>query len=306
MASNTAGVFGGAIDSRQSHVSVSSGKFAQNRAGEFVFPTGLPVEEQAQTGFGGALAVREMSVLVICDSELTDNFAESEGGSIHAGGASMVQVIGPALLNDNYAGWWGGAIANKAATIHVSGSVVMSNNSVGPPQSVININCGGGALSVWAGSTFLDGDIRITDNFSPTGGGLFAGFSSVMELNGVEVSENIAFAGGALMVWMGGNSIVSRKSKFVRNMNPLHSHSGGAIMAVSATIQLLDGTEILENLAEAAGGGIWAEYVDLRAEGRVLIAQNLAAGSVGGGIGIYHGSSLSLIHISEPTRPRLI
>ena len=154
-------------------------------------------------------------------------------------------------------------------------------------QGNLSVYNGGGARAfgpitvtgaIFQGNQAVDG----------AGGGLYS--SASMTLSGTQFLNNAALSGGA------ASSIGSmRVIDVLLQSNKAISYEGGGLATAFGVPMTVSGTRFIGNVAEGSGGGAFSGGVTA-ITGTQFVSNT--SGLYGGG-----AYALSLIHISEPTRP---
>jgi hypothetical protein len=213
---NGGGVFAYQSDfTMRGNSQISGNKAGKDGGGIWVREGGLVVSERAwisvnYAGVDGGGINLEDSSLVLCGyAEVSGNISEDDGGGIHSEGGSVI-LDENAILADNEALCGGGlCIENHASAIIRGGSVkIKENRAIGSSQG---------------------------------GGGICAGYSSVIHMTGGEVVNNTAILGGGAF-FEGANFIID--GGYIAHNK---AESGGGIYARAGSYLKISDEAILKN-----------------------------------------------------------
>ena len=226
------------------------------------------------------------------------NNAPGNGGGIHLGGGSSMNVTGT-MVAYNTAGAEGGGIWNAAGVLTVSDSRITGNTAAGNDAD----QGGGGLYNNGFGIIFVINGSMINDNratgTSGSGGGILNGIGARLEIISSTVSGNEANrAGGGIEDISGSSSIFSIvDSRIVRNTVFEAPGNGGGVHIGGDGSLSVTGGSVSGNKAGAEGGGIWNNQGTLSLTG-TLVRNNVAMGDDAdqGGGGLYNngGGTIAL------------
>ena len=207
------------------------------------------------------------------------------------GGEITVNV----LLTGNHAGYAGGGIHMENGNFTISGTVSVSNNSVGTFDSPYSF--GGGYNTFGIVYLSVTGNLVVTGNHAAghhgQGGGLNV-MNSIINVTGLmSLANNSAdYCGGGIKV--GGCSMtVSGNISFINNSaTALFPSSGGGIFTVGSNITLTNAL-FANNHAAYQGGGINAQNENIIMLTRRVTFIDNSAGFAGGGV-VLIGSTMKI------------
>lgn len=187
------------------------------------------------------------------------NFAAHHGGGILIGNIAEARLI-DVQVTQNQAGATGGGIRNQGyLVISSSGagvfSAVVDNISHSMGAGIFNIRASS-ITSVPAGvAEIRDSKILRNHSFS-SGGGIATTISSVLNLERVDLSENVAsYSGGA--IYNHGGQLLGTRVSIIGNTA---HHSGGALTTFSSATTTLKNSTIAQNQVGLSGGGALMTY----------------------------------------------
>ncbi|MCC9641989.1 dockerin type I domain-containing protein [Rhodopirellula sp. JC740] len=236
-ATGTMTINGGAISSN-----VASGDAADNGGGGLFNDGGVMNVADAVIGFNVA-----------------DGASGSGGGILNDGGT--LTVTGNTTISENRANRAGGGIEATGGSTSTLTGVSLDSNNVGISPAVAAPGNGGGLHITGDGDVTITGGTVNNNVAASEGGGLWNG-SGVMTVTGTTIDGNVASGddadnGGGGIFNVAGTLVV-QDSIIQNNVADGAAGSGGGIFnAGTATIT---GTEITENTANRAGGGL--EVID--------------------------------------------
>ena len=167
-----------------------------------------------------------------------------------------------------------GGSATQGGGVYVSASSPVLVNCVITGNTA---SSAGGGVYVASGSLQLTGcTVSQNTSINGLGGGVYVPVNGTLQVTGGEVSGNTSRSGGG--VYVDSNGTVTA-SNWVLSGNVASSAEGGGVSAQYGASLELTGCTVSGNRSIGNGGGLWTS------EGSVVV------------------SNLSLIHISEPTRP---
>jgi hypothetical protein len=162
---------------------------------------------------GGGIWVCEGSLMMYENASINGNEAGRDGGGIGLENSSMA-LWGYAKITGNRSEDDGGGIHCQRGNVILDGYALLADNEA---------LCGGGLCIENRSSAIIGGAVEISGNratgSSQGGGGICAGFNSVIEMTGGEVVNNVAVLGGgayfegAIFIFDGG-SIAGNKAEY--------------------------------------------------------------------------------------------
>ena len=286
---NSANRAGGAIEVIDGETFISDSTIGgEEGAGNITGPDG-----SAAPGNGGGLHVTGSALVAINNTEVSYNFAASEGGGLWNQVGSRMFVNNGSSITDNLAAGseadtGGGGIFNNGGSLYVTDSTISNNDAVGTSGS------GGGILST--DGIVLVFDSTIDGNSAPRAGGgveIIDGFNllSNVELTGNDAGVSTTAApgnGGGLHVTGVADIVVTGG---VVSANVAASEGGGLWNQSGSRMFVREDAMIIDNVAQgdsadAGGGGIYnnggAVFVTSS-----TVSDNSATGTLGSGGGIF-------------------
>ncbi len=248
-------------------------------------------------GAGGGIHLTNQSELVVDNSEIRGNYANSDGGAIRAVHGSTVEIRNGSRIIENEAGTHGGGLAVYATTsLLVHGGSQISGNRAelsgggiasGNPQGF-----DGGQV------TLLDATIsnNTVDGFGPRPGGGILIHSGEVEMLGTRIENN--FSDG----WGGGihHSLGSLTMREVTVAgNETISSAGGIAIGPGSTVSIGNST-IMNNRAMDTGTASRGGGIRLGGHSEVVIFNSTITGNTswaGAGLEVFlSDGSLDLLH----------
>lgn len=224
------------------------------------------VSNQAGRGAGMAVTtgISTISVTFQGDSRIFGNQASSDGGGIYCRNASLSLVTESLIINSNTSGRDGGGIYAENCGIDLA-----SGHALGALWNNQAVRNGGGMYVFGAFgvtriySLFTDALTRLNANTATVGGGaVYAADGARVRIQNVEVVDNAAQDGGAILMRGGSGSI---------NNDLTIASSGVAAAAVACPIGRICNRYI--NNRSSVGGAV--------SNGAAAIAYRLESGSAG-------------------------
>ncbi|MDD1793136.1 right-handed parallel beta-helix repeat-containing protein [Enterovibrio sp. ZSDZ42] len=166
---------------------------------------------------GGAIAALSGAIVTVTDSKLLNNFADGDGGAIHAESSSFVHLSN-CLVSNNTAHYGGGIYAHQGAQLEIV-DCTFSGNSASTVSSAF-----GGAIAAFGWSSPTGINIR-NSRFSSNstvgyGGAIFAGPGVEASVIDSVFEGNTAHTGGAIRIQAGSSQFTSlsvARSEFSNN-----------------------------------------------------------------------------------------
>ena len=239
---------------------------------------------------GNKLQINNSTALLDIGEE---NMAVSTSHTSNA--ASFVgEITVDVLLTGNHAGYAGGGIHMETGNVTISGTMSLSNNSVGTFDSPYSF--GGGYNTFGIVYLSVTGNLVVTGNHAAghhgQGGGLNV-MNSIINVTGLmSLANNSAdYCGGGIKV--GGCSMtVSGNISFINNSATALFPSGGGIFTVGSNITLTNAL-FANNHAAYQGGGINAQNENIITLTRRVSFIDNSAGFAGGGV-VLIGSTMKI------------
>lgn len=206
-------------------------------------------------GIGSGGSADAKATVLIRDSVISGNQADSDGGAIWNGGGSAVTIEQDSLLEENEAERHGGAIANLAGGTVTITSATIRNNRAGSYAAVDIATPGNG------GAAWNSGELFVT--------------AAAVHHNRAGKGEGSS--GGAF--FNSGTLVLSTSAVYANQTPPEAAGDGGAIFSTKTLVVL--NTTISGNTASGRGGAlrISGGYTDIR---HATITGNAAALAHGG------------------------
>ena len=225
-----------------------------------------------------------------------------------------LNISGTAVVADNQADMFGGAINVRSAKINMTGGVLAGNRLFSPVRGSIgsgddyNANnlVGGGAIRIeksefnFSGGYITNNEVILKNGYGywSGGGGVWLEDGATMNMSGGYLTSNEAPAGGAIKTEdLDGGDTVNITGGFICSNLASYAEGGGVAIGINDTGEITGGY-INNNQTKCrddwGGGGVFVAnggYLYLR---NVLITENEADG-FGGGVA---GCSTARMHIS--------
>ncbi len=256
---NEAAAEGGALWNGGGTMTVDGSTITDNIANGGTADTG---DNNAQGGggiFNEGGTVNVENSTVIRNNQAAGNV--SSGGGIFTNVGTTLNVIGGVVIADNTANRAGGGIESRAGSTTSLLDMTLEGNTA-------NVTAGGGGGNGGGMHITGDGDVTadailVVRNMADTeGGGLWnsAGTMTVMNsslIDNMGSGAGAANGGGALFNNGGGGAgvITVTNSRLLNNSADGTAGSGGAILALTGTVNVTDSV-IAGNTANRAGGGV--------------------------------------------------
>ena len=276
---------------------------------------------------GGGVLIGEHASFVMNDGEISHNktmIGSYNGGGVSLKGEGSDFTMNDGSINDNSSIWGSGVGMGMASTFTMEGGTISKNKSLDTSRQgggggvhvyvmstftmndgVISDNSdwyGGGVLvgqsshvnepSDWCMFIFNDGEI--SGNTSTFGGGIHAQWNGIIEMNGGTISDNLAYAGGGVMLSTANNdnhvSFTMTGGKIINNNVNGAQYGGGGLAVLgdrSSIAAVIDGSNattpplIQGNTAGNIGGGIYLHSNSLTVSGAEIL-DNVATKDGGG------------------------
>ncbi len=234
------------------------------------------VADNRATSGGGIAAGR----LLLTESTLAGNRAETDGGGLLVLGGGNARVIGTTIADNAASAGDGGGIANQA-TLALSRVSIERNRAAS--------GSGGGIFNASGATLTADNQTVVQSNQATSGGGLAN--AGTATLSGVRVLANTATGNGGGIENSGSLSLQGA----VVSDNSADQRGGGVLAQGQLTIER---GVVTDNVAGLDGGGIYlADGADSTVTGSA-VRRNQAQAGVGGGIAIAGDASLGLAYAS--------
>ena len=192
---------------------------------------------------GGAINVQEHSSLLIANSRLERNFAETDIGGGIVVTFNVKSKIRATNFTGNSAPSTAGALMIYSQTkCHVERCVFSSNTA----------NTFGGAVGISATSSVIIENTNFTNNNSTDGGAICLDGNSKLQSRMCNYWKNFAKQTGGGIKLKGGATAKIESCRFLGN----HARSGGAVNFISTPHPLLKATFFFKNVASNRGGAI--------------------------------------------------
>ncbi len=235
-------------------------------------------EGSAAPGNGGALHITGVATVVIDGGVIGGNVAAREGGGLWNQTGSTMTVRNDVLLDSNVAHGdgaddGGGAIFNNGGTLIVENVTLWNNRATGASGS-------GGGLFVKTGEVTIR-DSMISANVANRAGG------------GIEIID------GSLTlneVMLGGTTVFD--ANIAGPAGSASPGNGGGIHVTGVATIVIDGGDVVGNVAAREGGGLWNQVGStMTVRNGTVISGNRAegAGSDDGGGGIFNNGGATIL-----------
>lgn len=243
---NTATLEGGGLWNGSGTMTVSDTEITGNTA------SGAAADD------GGGGLFNNGGTLLITDSTVEGNEADGAAGS--GGGvltlAGTLEVTASSIDNNTAVRAGGGIEATAGSVTTLSGGSLSENVTGAAPGN------GGGLHLTGAGTVDVTGVIVAGNAAANEGGGLWNSAAGTMTVTSSNISNNTASgapadAGGGGLYNDGGQLVVESSVIEANTANGAAGSGGGILNAVGGTLTVSD-TDILDNDAVRAGGGIEA------------------------------------------------
>ena len=181
---------------------------------------------------------------ILQNGKVDPNDGAKTGGAIYCQEAGDVTINGGIIIN-NEAIQAGGAIAYiGTTTLTINGGEITGNK--------VPSDSGFGGAIVLQGKGIINGG-KIHNNMANSGGGIFTGKNTNLEITGGEINGNSAsYAGGG--IYCAGNSVVKLTGGQVSKNQGRY---GGGVTAVFNSNFIMEGTGIISENEAYTGGGFY-------------------------------------------------
>jgi uncharacterized repeat protein (TIGR01451 family) len=235
-------------------------------------------------------------VVTVTGSTFTGNGAESEGGGIWAGYASL-SLTASTVVGSNSSGSGGGGIFMRGDGATLPALSITNNSSI--TGNVANGGGGGGFYAQYANVTisdsYLGGNAASNSGGAFYAGGDYTNFTTLMITNTMITGNN---AGGS-----GGGGYINYSDVMMNSVTATYNDatggSGGGFYisgsyGTTASVSIT-GSTITDNYTSSSGGGLYVNYSQLTISNNTVISNNDAAYG-GGGL---HLSSIPMASITD-------
>ncbi len=223
------------------------------------------------------------------------NFAEVNGGGLHASGAASVTTVNGGLFQNNVANQEGGGLWNGAGQLNINGTTI-TQNTANSGVNAGNDQGGGGVFNI--GGTLDIDTATITENIATAGNGNGGGVMTVggiVTIDDTTIQANEAARAGGGIENNAGNVTLTG----VTVGGPLASDgniagvNGGGLHASGASTTVVDGGTFQSNVADEEGGGLWNGSGVMTIRNGATITENTArsgnnVGNDQGGGGVFN------------------
>ena len=252
---------------------------------------------------GGIWAGNGVTVNVLTNATVGNNYATRDGGGIWAGNGNAVTVSGVgAWVQMNTAARNGGGIAlgdNASLTL---GTMAYVNQNVATTGSGGAVASGANATVTFTGTTSSNGASANNNTAAGDGGGFYLPNGANVVLNYASIGDNTAgSAGRGGGIYLGDvtaptvNSITG-VGYFISNSA---AKGGGIYLGANGTASLTSGSQVVLNHAASDGGGVWVANNASLALTDTTISNNTANTGDGGGVYLASGyTSMSVVGTS--------
>ncbi len=287
----------------------SGGGILNDAGGTVIISDALIRLNQANRA-GGGIEVTAGTTNTLTNVTLNNNNAgvapavanPGNGGGMHISGAGNVTITG-GTNNNNIAASEGGGLWNGTGTMTLDNTRVNNNTASGNDAT----NGGGGIFNA-GGTVEVTNDTRVNQNIadgtSGSGGGIFNDASGILNITGSRVNRNVANRAGGGIETTAGTTVTIDNSRLVENNAGVApdaiaapGNGGGLHVSGNGTVDVVNGSVVLDNVADREGGGLWNGSGVMTVEDS-NIDNNTASGSTGaddGGGGIFNnGGTLNV------------
>lgn len=235
----------------------NGGKFAMN-GGKI---TGCMFKNQ----YSGAVALADGN-MTMTDGTISGNTASAynAAGGVLVNGTSSLAMSGGTIA-DNTAKRGGGVCVRENGTFTMSGGTISGNSTAVDSATIQQPNAGGGGVFVENDAAFEMTNGTITGNkTNGMGGGVATAVLSENDtvgggrfhMTGGTISDNTASCGGGVYSWSGRNCVVLEGGNIVNNM--ARRQGGGVYVSHAPWSITIKNALITANKATIQGGGIWS------------------------------------------------
>lgn len=218
-------------------------------------------ENTATTSYGGALQLRSAKVKIEGCVFIDNSAVASQGGAIYATGS-----------NDD----------EEERELEISDTAFISNEA----------KKNGGVLYVSGNSRVYISGGSMNENSAGASAGCVYATSSVVDLNGIEITGNTAVESGGAVVSYNGATV--KMNKIVASENTTNA-SGGFAHAEDAHIEIYNST-LSDNYAKTNGGAVCIWYREAKVDGETVrygATGNIYATTFKGNTSDYNGGALA-------------
>lgn len=235
----------------------NGGKFAMN-GGKI---TGCMFKNQ----YSGAVALADGN-MTMTDGTISGNTASAynAAGGVLVNGTSSLAMSGGTIA-DNTAKRGGGVCVRENGTFTMSGGTISGNSTAVDSATIQQPNAGGGGVFVENDAAFEMTNGTITGNkTNGMGGGVATAVLSENDtvgggrfhMTGGTISDNTASCGGGVYSWSGRNCVVLEGGNIVNNM--ARRQGGGVYVSHAPWSITIKNALITANKATIQGDGIWS------------------------------------------------
>ncbi|MCK5768535.1 MAG: InlB B-repeat-containing protein, partial [Candidatus Atribacteria bacterium] len=232
------------------------------------------VSNNSVTDDSGGGIYNGSGTLTITDSEISNNFADSNG--YHGGGIyneNGTAIITSSTISNNSADDYGGGIYNEYGDFTITSSTISTNTAD---------DSGGGIYHENGTAIITSSTISINSATDFGGGGIYS--SDTLTITDSEISGNFTPDGGGIYHWSGTLTITSST---ISGNTATNGNGGGIYNGIGDLI--ITGGTISGNTAEFDGGGIYIESSSPTIKNNTISGNTASTGN-GGGIYIESGS----------------
>ncbi|MEZ4920653.1 MAG: hypothetical protein R2792_16250 [Saprospiraceae bacterium] len=226
----------------------------------------------------------------------TTGGSPGNGGAVHITGNGDIQINGSWVIQ-NQADAEGGGLWNGTGTMTVLGTTIDANIASGDmsDQGGAGIFNAGGTLMI-ADSTIISNNI--CDGLAGSGGGILNDAGGILTIENTTISGNVSIrAGGGIEDNSGDASLVVLTNVLLEaNTTGGSPGNGGAVHITGNGDIQINGSWVIQNQADAEGGGLWNGTGTMTVLGTTIDA-NIASGDMSdqGGAGIFNAGGTLMI-----------
>ncbi len=246
--------------------------------------TGTVVQGDAEgtVRAGGGILILEASP-DIRDVTVERNEADLGGGIAVLGGSPTLSSL---TVSDNFASQLGGGLLAQDATLALTSTAFLDN---------LAATGGGFHLDAPQDATLFDSLVQGNTATGNGGGGVIVGGN--VQIDGMQWLDNLAGQDGGGL-FLNQTSALIEHCFFTHNQATGPTNGRGGAMAISGGTVTINETEVAENTAQGAGGGIQAEETTALAFFGLTLEAN-SSHEAGGALALTPGDNTTLVFIGQ-------
>ncbi len=242
------------------------------------------LQQNGGTGFGGGVALADVSAFMLTNSTVSGNQATLRGGGISASDTTL--IITDSVISGNSAADDGGGIYGTNGPVTLQGTVV-SGNSAGDF---------GGGVSVFVGEISVTNSTISDNTASNQGGGISANRGDLTVLEST-ISRNSANRGGGIRSFIA--NITLTRSELSDNFAYAY---GGGVNTVGSSPSDLGNVNIIDSTVSGNTTGGFGRGGGVNAYGDVYVQGSTISGNVAyNGGGIFANRSFHEVEVNNST-----